>query len=511
MPDAGLAVVAPDGLVPVNSDALAQAAPDNSDPVECCCQASGTALYYALCPCQTYQSRPCAAPDAPCIFIDTRSRLSDSQLSLQEREAEGIFATWNSQNGTYVFSTIVQVNGVCYYLMSVFKYATDGVGGWPLPQGAVTIGGPSQVFERRQACDDSCAPLSPAGDCYELFPCDGCRGPFSGRQFVCARSVVGVSVVVFSTAESGAWCVNRSVAYTQAQAQSLGTVRTVNPLLIVADVGGRVGQLPAPACCFGVPIPQCRPTCSPPCATGVTWKLFPLGYAKVDVCCGRRDAFTYSVGFSYSKTITSAPRPSDGFVVVTTETGSIAGVEQDPTDCNYVIVTINQAQSNNAGFSDSSQFTVRVRKRCCLDNPETGVSNFGGFSNNTFVPYQYVYEPNGNTLGGFNYSRRTTWYGLSPEDSIRQGWFESGWGSVFQLSGPQPDADSYTSNGSTGGDCNTWSFNFSENQSWSDGRSQETTISLTITTSPSQGFPCGNNGNCGSGGWASFNPEDLVP
>lgn len=472
-----------------------------TDCAECCVETEGN-WFYLACPCANFEFRPCAVVDGPCVYIDARTLLDDSPLPIGEREDDGIFATWNPF-GFWDIYTVIRVDGVCYSLLSALRFSNDAGFGIPMPDGAVTVGGSGVTYDRREDCTGGCDPQTPGADAWELFPCDGCRGPIAGRKFVCAKTVIGVNVVSIGSFESGSWCVSRGISYTQAQALALGSIISVNPVLIAADVGGKAGRIPAPSCCFGVPIPQCAGTCRPTCMRGFTWRNFPgLGWVQVDSCCGRKDGFTYTVNLSYTRVTTFPPRESDGFVLVLTETGSIVSVAQDPTDCEFVNVTVSQIISYNDGNGSTDQFVVRAAKQCCLDVPE-GAFFPGGFSNKTFVPLPYVYQNNGTVVDGFSYNDRGPWYGIAdPNDNLRQSWFESGWGEFFQIAGPQSESLSYGAGGSATVGCNQSNFTFTESQTWSDGRQQQTDVSLSINTVTSPAFPCAPSGSCGPGGFA---------
>jgi len=451
-----------------------------------CCGPAPVLTYFQACPCFAYQQQSCAVPDDPCIYIDTRAELSDgSALS----------------DVVYTEQVIVNVDGLCYTVtQTLWSDDPNLTGVNVIPDGAFRITGDGVIVQRNPDCVEGCAETNVGPEYFELFRCDGC--PTDSRAFGCAKDLVGLTVVVLQSTPSHAgpdvlgWCVDRSVGYTQAQAESLGLIYPVAPLLIWKYGPGHPVAVPADSCCYSSAFGNCTGL---NCLHGMNWtgfgnddRWFPL-----DTCCGTQQGLRYSVALSYVRTIVA----SGADPVTTTITATVT--RTDPRDGGGSNVTLQIAirgQRPSTGFdvTTTSEAVVSLEPSCCL--PYSGL-----------VPMlDRVIDPVGigqpqipveGEPGYYYWSKIANVLGGDGADQRRAGWNITPWAAALRLSERDETDGTYTSSGSAFGTCGVWNFIHNESTVYNVGGSDSTQVNLRVSVLPDQDFPCAYAGGCGAHGW----------
>lgn len=451
-----------------------------------CCGPAPVGTFFQACPCIAYENTPCAIPDEPCIYIDSRAVLSDGDVL-----AEVIFYE----------VVIVNVGGICYTVTQTLWSDDPNLTGANIIQdGAVRIEGDGVVVTRNPDCVEGCAELNVGPEFFEVFSCNGCPDANGNRWFACASQVAGWSVL------QNYGCIDRTIGYTQAQAESLGLlIIDPAPLLVWKRGPGFPVLVPAESCCYENSFAPCVGL---NCLRGRDWTGFGGSdqWFPLDTCCGTQQGLRYGVELSYVRTIISPGNDP----VTTTTTATVTSITPRDGGGSNVNLNINTRQvraSTGVVFDNNGPATVSLEPQCCL--PYSGV-----------VPMLDRIVP-ASSLGlpdipipnapGFIYSNKVP--NLAGGDSDNQrvtGWNETAWAVPMRLSERNESEGTYESSGGAFGGCGVWNFRHDATMTYTDFGTDSVHVNLTVTVLPDQNFPCAYAGGCGSGGWGG-NIGALLP
>lgn len=459
-----------------------------TDCADCC--EPVTIEYLKACPCQSeFGNGGCAAPEAPCVFIDTRS-------TIDGRTGVPLIDYANNE------VVIIRIEGICYRLGGQVFY-DDGLGG-PLsvPVDAVKHGGPGITIEWRENCVDGCAEVNLGPEYFEAFPCSGCPTNDGFRFFVCISAAQGMEVI-YGLSSTITLCIDRSIGYTLAQIEAdavaggygVSIDDDPQPLKVWTGGGSDARYLPASSCCYSAQRGDCNPT---DCLQGQNWATFGGDddrWFPLDTCCGTENGLLYSVAFGFSRVQVQEVSPGD--TITTTITATVDSVVNDGSSIvvNLMVTTIGVRTGVGQTFRSDSPATITLERKCCL-------------TNHAGLPQMVRFEPSGIPVPGDQgafYSRRVL---IDPDTTTarRNAWNISPWAGPFQLAFLDGDpATTYASTGTTlpTDSCRRFDFRHTETVNYGGGGSVNVYINLVVQTIPDQSFPCGYSGPCGPNGWGS--------